>query len=92
MPFICLPCTQVPVNNFDIFFHVWRLCYYCYGKSPHFPSVVMVRFHSEVILTRFNLSLLKENIYVFIISCKVKALLFTEIYNLLSMQFFFSRA
>lgn len=51
----------------------------------------MVRFHSEVILTGFNFSLLKENIYFFIISCKVKVLPFTEINDLLSMQFFFPK-
>lgn len=38
----------------------------------------------------FNYPLPKENIYLFIISDKVKALLFTEINTLLSMQFFFS--
>lgn len=49
----------------------------------------MVRFHTDVVLICFNYSLLKENIYLFIIGYKVKALLFTEINTLLSVQFFF---
>lgn len=47
----------------------------------------MARFHSDVVLTRFNFSLLKENIYLFIISCGVKVLLFTEINDLCNYLF-----
>lgn len=74
----CFPCLEA-------------LLLLCYGKSPHFPSLVMVRFHSDVVLKCFKFSLLKENIYLFIISCEVKVLLFTEINDLFSMQFFFPK-
>lgn len=64
-------CTSA-CKQLQCFFHVWRLCYYfVMGKNLCFLSEVMVRFHTDVVLICFNYSLLKENIYLLIISYKV---------------------